>query len=85
MRDQELHLRLLKIALAITLLSLIPAHALGWVKSAVYISELSILALLISLVTWIETKAVRVTQQQEEVAGDVVEAMVEQTDVERSP
>lgn len=82
LHDQALHLRLLKVALVITLISLIPAHLLGWVNSAIYISELSILALIISLITWIETKAVRVKQAEDEVADEVVDKVVERTDVQ---
>ena len=69
--------------LTIFWLVMIPVSlATGWVKSVVYVSALSLWALVSG--HWSAWQAARVedNQQNEHIADDVVRAVVEQTDVE---
>lgn len=77
--------------LTIFWLVMIPVSlATGWVKSVVYVSALSLWALVSGHWSAWQAARVEVNQQQEaerrdqqDVAGDVVEKIVEETDVTR--
>ena len=62
---------------------MIPASlATGWVKSVTFVSALSLWALVASHGAWWAAASVEVRQDEEDVAGDVVERIVKTTDVE---
>jgi hypothetical protein len=62
---------------------MIPASlATGWVKSVTFVSALSLWALVASHGAWWAAASVEVRQAEEDVAGDVVEKIVEKTDVQ---
>lgn len=79
--------------LAVFWIAMIPvSYELGWLKSVVYVSALSLWALLSG--HWSAWQAVRVEVQQAQQAAEaaahpleekVVEAMVKETEVEKSP
>jgi len=63
--------------------AMIPASLLtGWVKSVTFVSALSLWALVASHGAWWAAASVEVRQAEEDVARDVVERIVEKTDVE---
>jgi hypothetical protein len=69
--------------LTIFWLVMIPVSlATGWVKSVVYVSALSLWALVSGHWSAWQAARVEVNQQNEHIADDVVRAVVEQTDVE---
>ena len=78
--------------LAIFWVAMIPLSIeTGWVKSVTYVSALSLWALVSG--HWSTWQAARVevtqqqeadTRQQEDLAGDVVEKVIEKTDVQRA-
>lgn len=78
--------------LAIFWVAMIPVSiATGWVKSVVYVSALSLWALVSGHWSTWQAARVEVTQQQEErardkedLAGDVVERVIEKTDLDRA-
>jgi hypothetical protein len=79
--------------LTIFWIAMIPVSLVtGWVKSVVYVSALSLWALVSG--HWSAWQAARVEVNQaaeseahakEDLAGDVVEQVIEKTDVERAP
>jgi hypothetical protein len=79
--------------LTIFWLAMIPVSlAAGWVKSVVYVSALSLWALVSG--QWSAWQAARVevnqynemqARESEDLAGDVSERVIEETDLERSP
>jgi hypothetical protein len=56
--------------------------ALGWVKSVTFVSALSLWALVASHGAWWAAASVECRQAEEDIPGDVVEEIVERTDVE---
>jgi hypothetical protein len=69
--------------LTIFWLLMIPVSlATGWVKSVVYVSALSLWALVSGHWSAWQAARVEVNQQNEHIADDVVREVVEQTDVE---
>jgi hypothetical protein len=65
-------------------LAMIPVSlATGWVKSVTYVSALSLWALVSGHWSAWQAARVEVHQQQEDIAGQVVEQVIEKTDVER--
>jgi len=69
--------------LTIFWLVMIPVSlATGWVKSVVYVSALSLWALVSGHWSAWQAARVEVNQQNEHIADDVVREVVEQTDVE---
>jgi hypothetical protein len=69
--------------LTILWIVMIPASlATGWVKSVTFVSALSLWALVASHGAWWAAASVEVRQAEEDVAGDVVDRIVETTDVE---
>lgn len=71
-------------ALTIAFVVLIPvAHVTGLVHSIVFVNDLSLLALVLSAGAWWAAASVERRQADENVAEDVVERVVQETDVER--
>ena len=69
--------------LTIFWLVMIPVSlATGWVKSVVYVSALSLWALVSGHWSAWQAARVEVNQQNEHIADDVVREVIEQTDVE---
>ena len=69
--------------LTILWLVMIPVSlATGWVKSVVYVSALSLWALVSGHWSAWQAARVEVNQQNEHIADDVVREVVEQTDVQ---
>jgi hypothetical protein len=66
--------------------AMIPLSLLtGWVKSVTFVSALSLWALVASHGAWWAAASVECRQAEEDLAGDVVEKIVETTDVEDTP
>ena len=62
---------------------MIPASLLtGWVKSVTFVSALSLWALVASHGAWWAAASLECRQAEADVAGEVVEEIVEKTDVE---
>jgi hypothetical protein len=64
--------------------------ALGWVKSVTFVSALSLWALVASHGAWwaaasVECKQAEREKEEEEIPKEVVEKLVEQTDVQETP
>jgi hypothetical protein len=57
---------------------------MGWVKSVTFVSALSLWALVASHGAWWAAASVEARQAEEDVAKDVVEKIVEKTDVEEA-
>ena len=71
--------------LAIFWVAMIPvSYAAGWLSSVVYVSALSLWALVSGHWSAWQAARVEVHQQQEDIAGDVVEQVVEKTDIDRA-
>lgn len=63
---------------------MIPVSLLtGWVKSVTFVSALSLWALVASHGAWWAAASVEVRQDEEDVAGDVVEKIIAKTDVQQ--
>lgn len=70
--------------LTIAFILLIPvAHVTGLVHSIVFVNDLSLIALVLSSGAWWAAASVERRQADEDTAQEVVERVVEQTDVER--
>jgi hypothetical protein len=59
--------------------------ATGWVKSVTFVSALSLWALVASHGAWWAAASVEARQAEEDVPADVVEKIVEKTDVQEEP
>jgi hypothetical protein len=71
--------------LAIFWVAMIPvSYAAGWLSSVVYVSALSLWALVSGHWSAWQAARVEVYQQQEDIARQVVEQVIEKTDVERT-
>jgi hypothetical protein len=58
------------------------SYELGWLNSVTFVSALSLWALVSGHWSAWQAARVEVYQQQEDIAGDVVQAVVEKTDVQ---
>ena len=68
--------------LAIFWVAMIPiSYAEGWLNSVTYVSALSLWALVSGHSSAWQAARVEVYQQREDIAGDVVQRVVEETDV----
>jgi len=68
--------------LAIFWVAMIPiSYAEGWLSSVTYVSALSLWALVSGHWSALQAARVEVYQQQEDIPGQVVEQVLEQTDV----
>ena len=68
--------------LAIFWVAMIPiSYAEGWLNSVIYVSALSLWALVSGHSSAWQAARVEVYQQREDIAGDVVQRVVEETDV----
>jgi hypothetical protein len=59
--------------------------ATGWVKSVTFVSALSLWALVASHGAWWAAASVECRQAEENVAKDVVDEIVQKTDVQEEP
>jgi len=64
-----------------SVLEWVAASFLSWVQSVTYVSHLSQLAITISLIPWYQGLRVEGRQEDEDVAEDVKDKLVEKTDV----
>jgi hypothetical protein len=72
--------------LTVLWVAMIPLSLLtGWVKSVTFVSALSLWALVASHGAWWAAASVECRQAEEDLASDVVEKIVETTDVEDTP
>jgi hypothetical protein len=87
--EQPVHMRRVQGWLTIAWVVMIPvALATGWVKSVTFVSALSLWALVASHGAWWAASSVECKQAEraeEDIAADVVEKLVEETDVEQAP
>ena len=68
--------------LAVFWVAMIPiSYAEGWLNSVTYVSALSLWALVSGHSSAWQAARVEVYQQREDIAGDVVQRVVEETDV----
>jgi hypothetical protein len=83
--DEPVHMRRAQGWLTMLWLAMIPLSlATGWVKSVTFVSALSLWALVASHGAWWAAASVECRQAEENVAGDVVDKLVEETDLEES-
>jgi hypothetical protein len=69
-------------ALTVLWVAMIPISLyMGWVKSVTFVSALSLWALVASHGAWWAAASVETKQAEEDVAGEVVQQMVDRTDV----
>jgi hypothetical protein len=86
LKEDPVHMRRAQGWLTMLWLAMIPVSLVtGWVKSVTFVSALSLWALVASHGAWWAAASVECRQAQENVAGDVVEKLVERTDLEESP
>jgi hypothetical protein len=86
LKEDPVLMRQLQGALTLLWVIMIPLSlATGWVKSVTFVSALSLWALVASHGAWWAAASVECRQAEEDVAGDVVEEMVERTDVQEEP
>lgn len=53
------------------------AHATGWIRSVVFVNELSLAAIVLAAVIWVASSHLEVQRDEEDVAREVVQAMVD--------
>ena len=86
LKDEPVLMRQVQGWLTILWVVMIPLSlATGWVKSVTFVSALSLWALVASHGAWWAAASVECRQAEEDVAADVVEEMVDKTDVEEEP
>jgi hypothetical protein len=86
LREDPVLMRQVQGALTLLWVIMIPLSlATGWVKSVTFVSALSLWALVASHGAWWAAASVECRQAEEDVAADVVEEMVERTDVQEEP
>jgi hypothetical protein len=86
LKEDPVHMRRAQGWLTMLWLAMIPVSLVtGWVKSVTFVSALSLWALVASHGAWWAAASVECRQAQENVAGDVVQKLVERTDLEESP
>jgi hypothetical protein len=85
LREDPVYMRRAQGWLTMLWLAMIPVSLVtGWVRSVTFVSALSLWALVASHGAWWAAASVECRQAQENVAADVVEKLVEKTDVEES-
>jgi hypothetical protein len=85
LKEDPVHMRRAQGWLTMLWLAMIPVSLVtGWVKSVTFVSALSLWALVASHGAWWAAASVECRQAQENVAGDVVEKLVETTELEES-
>lgn len=67
----------------VSIVEWVAAALFGWVNSVAYVSHLSQLAIVISLVPYWQGCRIEARQADADVAGDVVSAIVEETTVNK--
>jgi hypothetical protein len=86
LKEDPVYMRRAQGWLTMIWVAMIPvALVTGWVKSVTFVSALSLWALVASHGAWWAAASVECRQAQENIAGDVVERLVEKTDLEKSP
>lgn len=53
------------------------AHVTGWIRSVIFVNELSLLAIVLACVVWVVASHLDVKRESEDVAGEVVDRMVD--------
>jgi hypothetical protein len=85
LKEEPVYMRRAQGWLTMLWLAMIPLSlATGWVKSVTFVSALSLWALVASHGAWWAAASVECRQAEENIAGDVVEKLVERTDLEKS-
>jgi hypothetical protein len=85
LKEDPVYMRRTQGWLTVLWLAMMPVSLVtGWVKSVTFVSALSLWALVASHGAWWAAASVECRQAQENIAGDVVEKLVEETDVEES-
>jgi hypothetical protein len=85
LKEDPVHMRRVQGWLTVLWLVMIPVSLLtGWVKSVTFVSALSLWALVASHGAWWAAASVECRQAEENIAADVVEKIVEKTDVQES-
>lgn len=68
--------------IVISVLEWIAAGVFGWVNSVAYVSHLSQLAIVISLIPWWQGLRIEARQVEEDIPNEVVDKIVERTTVD---
>jgi hypothetical protein len=85
LKEEPRVMRRLQGWLTLLWLAMIPVSLVtGWVKSVTFVSALSLWALVASHGAWWAAASVECRQAEETLAADVVEELVQKTDVEES-
>jgi hypothetical protein len=85
LKEDPVYMRRTQGWLTVLWLAMMPVSLVtGWVKSVTFVSALSLWALVASHGAWWAAASVECRQAQENIAGDVVEKLVEETDVEET-
>jgi hypothetical protein len=58
------------------------AHIFGWVNMVAYVSDLSQLAITISLIPWWQGLRIEVRQVEEDIPNEVANKLIEKTTIE---
>lgn len=51
------------------------AHLTGWIRSVIFVNELSLAAIVLGCVIWVAASHLDVKRDEEDVAGEVVERL----------
>lgn len=81
----QLTKRLVGLAIPVSILEWILATSTGWIQSVPYVSHLSQLAITISLIPWYQGLRLETQQDEEDIAEDVKDKLVSETDVTGVP
>lgn len=57
------------------------AHVTGWIHSVVFVNELSLAAIVLGCLTWVIASHLDVKRSEEDVPGEVVEAIKDDPDL----
>lgn len=85
LQEEPVHMRRAQGWLTMLWLAMIPISlATGWVKSVTFVSALSLWALVASHGAWWAAASVECRQAEETIAADVVDKLVQKTDLEET-
>ena len=85
LHENPIYMRRAQAWLTMLWVAMIPLSlATGWVKSVAFVSALSLWALVASHGAWWAAASVECRQAKEHIATDVVNKMIEKTDVKKS-
>jgi hypothetical protein len=86
LQQEPVYMRRAQGWLTLLWVAMIPLSLLtGWVRSVTFVSALSLWALVASHGAWWAASSLECRQAEENLAVDVVEKLVEKTDVEQAP